>query len=113
MAKQLVLDIQREVRARQTLARNILPQDVSTHPTGVHIWMPLPGNRNRQLFARALEQKGVLVACSGRFRRCAESVDAVRLSIGGARDQGLLGQALQQVAGLLYEERRRGGRTIV
>jgi len=113
VAKQLVLDIQREVRARQTLARNILPRDVSTHPTGVHIWMPLPGHWNRQLFAHALEQHGVLVACSDDFSIAPNPVDAVRLSIGGARDQGLLGQALQQVARLLYEERRRGGRTIV
>jgi DNA-binding transcriptional MocR family regulator len=113
MAKQLMLDIQREVRARQTLARNVLPKEISTHPTGLHIWMPLPAYWNRQLFAHALEQQGVLVACSDAFSVASNTVDAVRLSVGGARDQGMLNQALQQIAALLHEDRRRGGRTIV
>jgi hypothetical protein len=100
-ARHLMLDIQREVRARQTLARNLLPKDVNAHPTGLHLWMTLPAHWNRQLFALALEQQGVLVACSDAFSVDANPVDAVRLSVGGARSQTDLAHALQRIATLL------------
>lgn len=113
VARQLTVDIQREVRARQTLARRTLPEGVIAHPTGLHIWLTLPRQWNRQLFADALEQQGVLVASSDAFSATPSTADAVRLSIGGASSQAELGQALQRVASLLHENRRRGGRTIV
>ncbi len=121
VARQLMLDIQREARARQTLARNLLRKDVnadlgadiSTHPTGLHLWLTLPNQWNRQLFAHALEQQGVQVACSDDFSVAPNPIDAVRLSIGGAHSQGDLGQALQRIAALLQEDRRRNVRTIV
>ncbi|UBM08282.1 PLP-dependent aminotransferase family protein [Cupriavidus metallidurans] len=112
-ARHLMLDIQREVRARQTLARNLLPKDVNAHPTGLHLWMTLPAHWNRQLFALALEQQGVLVACSDAFSVDANPVDAVRLSVGGARSQTDLAHALQRISTLLREDRRRGVRAIV
>ena len=113
IAKQLILDIQRETRARQTLARGILSKGASSHPTGLHIWLTLPSQWNRQLFAHALEQQGVRVACSDDFCVVPNPIDAVRLSIGGAHRQSDLGQALQQIAALLQEDRRRGTRAIV
>lgn len=113
LAKQLVLEIQREVRARQTLARGLLPKDIGAHPTGLHIWLTLPSHWNRQLFAHALEQQGVQVACSDDFSVTPNPLDAVRLSIGAPRSQGDLGMALQRVATLLQEDRRRSPRTIV
>lgn len=113
VAKQLVLDIQREVRARQTLVRNLLPRGVSSHPTGLHIWMKLPEHWNRQLFANALEQQGVLIACSDSFSIESSPANAVRLSLGGAQDQAALGEAVRKISTLLGEDRRRGGRAIV
>jgi len=113
VAKQLVVDVQREARARQTIARRVLPENSIAHPTGLHLWLTLPRHWNRQLFADALEQRGVIAASSDAFSVAPVYVDAVRLSIGGASSQAELNQALQRVAELLHEDRRRSGRAIV
>lgn len=112
-ARQIVQDIQREARARQALARSLLPGTAQAHPTGLHVWLPLPGNWNTQVFADALEQRGIVVAGSDAFSVQTSTGGAVRLSIGGARNQEELGQALRQIAALLNEDRRRPSRAIV
>jgi len=112
-ARQIVQDIQREARARQALARALLPGTAQAPPTGLHVWLPLPGNWNTQVFANALEQRGIIVAGSDAFSVQTSTGDAVRLSIGGARNQEELGQALRQIAALLNEDHRRPSRAIV
>jgi DNA-binding transcriptional MocR family regulator len=113
VARQLLVGIQREARARQTLARSILPKSAYAHPSGLHIWLPLPAQWNCQIFADALEQRGIAVATSDAFSMGPGSSDAVRISVGGATTQPELSSALQQVSGLLQEDRRRGARPIV
>jgi DNA-binding transcriptional MocR family regulator len=112
-ARHLVTDIQREARARQTLARSILPKDIVAHPTGIHIWLPLPEHWNQQVYAQALEQQGVTVACADSFSEASQTQDAVRISIGGAASQIELGGALRKIAALAMEDRRRASRPIV
>ncbi|GAA4325441.1 PLP-dependent aminotransferase family protein [Pigmentiphaga soli] len=113
VARQLSLEVQREARARQTLARSILPKAAQAHPSGIHVWLPLPAHWNQHLFVHALEQQGILVASADSFGVEAESGDAVRISIGGAASQAELARALQQIAALLEEDRRRSSRAIV
>ena len=112
-ARRIVQDIQREARARQSLARALLPGTAQAHPTGLHVWLPLPAHWNAQAFADALEQRGIIVAGSEAFSAQAGTGDAIRLSIGGARNQEELAQALRQIAALLEENRRRASRAIV
>ena len=112
-ARHLVQEIQREARARQNLARSLLPQEAYAHPTGLHIWLPLPAHWNQHLFASALEESGVTVACADSFSVAPETDDAIRISVGGAASQAALGQAMKRVAALLKENRRRGFRAIV
>ncbi len=113
VARQLVQEIQREARARQTLARSLLPAQVQAHPSGLHVWMQLPSHWNQHSFAQALHSAGVSVACAQSFSAEPAREDAVRISLGGARDQVELAQALRTIASLIAQKPRRGVHAIV
>lgn len=112
VARQIVAQVQSETRGRQTLARSILPKSACSHPSGLHTWLALPPNWNRQVFADALEQRGIIVATSDAFSAEAMPENGVRISMGGAANQSELAHALKQISNLLSEDRRRS-RTIV
>ncbi|CAM3878871.1 putative HTH-type transcriptional regulator [Pseudomonas reidholzensis] len=112
-AKALVEEIQREARARQQLARSLLSHEVQTHPSGLHLWLPLPAHWNQSLFTHALDEVGVNVAGADSFSVSAQAQDAVRVSLGGAADQASLGLALRKIEALLKEDRRRNSRAFV
>lgn len=112
-ARELVQEIQREARARQQLARTLLSHEFQAHPTGLHLWLPLPAHWHQERFTHALDDVGVSVAGADSFSVATQGPDAVRISLGGAPDQAALGQALRKVEGLLKEDRRRGGRAFV
>ncbi|WP_454726692.1 MULTISPECIES: aminotransferase-like domain-containing protein [Cupriavidus] len=113
MARQLLVEVQREARARQTLARSVLPRSAVAHPSGLHIWLPLPPQWNSQIFADTLEQRGIAVASSDAFSTEPDLGNAVRISVGGAASQPELSNALQQISNLLQEDRRRSVRPVV
>ncbi|SNB77855.1 transcriptional regulator, GntR family [Pseudomonas sp. URIL14HWK12:I8] len=112
-ARELVQEIQREARARQHLARTLLSHEFQAHPTGLHLWLPLPAHWRQERFTQALDDVGVSVAGADSFSVAQQGPEAVRISLGGAPDQAVLGQALRKVEGLLKEDRRRGGRAFV
>ena len=112
-ARHLAQEVQREARARQTLARSLLPETARGQPTGIHTWLPLPPHWNRQLFAHALEELGVTVSCADSFSASSQIDDAIRISLGGASSQSMLRQALTRIALLVKEDRRRGARAVV
>ncbi|MEN5035826.1 PLP-dependent aminotransferase family protein [Pseudomonas sp. TWI929] len=113
IARELTQEIQREARARQHLARTLLSHQFQAHPTGLHLWLPLPAHWHQERFTHALDDMGVSVAGADSFSVAPQGPDAVRISLGGAPDQAVLGQALRKVEGLLKEDRRRGGRAFV
>ena len=113
-ARHLVQEIQREARARQSLARAWLPAGAQAHPTGLHVWLTLPDHWNQHLFAHALDGAGISVACAEAFSAEAGAVDhAVRLSLGGANEHAALARALRTIADLLPKNIRRGSHGIV
>lgn len=104
IAKHIGTEIQREARARQLLARSILPDTIEANPTGIHIWLPLPAGKDPYLFTHLVERQGILVASGTVF--AADTLTApyaIRISIGGAKDQGVLGQALHQLMSVFNE----------
>jgi len=112
-ARELVREIQREVRARQQLARTLLSHPFQAHPTGLHLWLPLPPQWNQELFTHALNDEAVSVAGGHSFSVSPPMQDGVRISLGGASNQAVLGQALRKVESLLNQDRRRGSRAFV
>lgn len=112
-AKELVQEIRREARARQQLARTLLSHPFQAHPTGLHLWLPLPAQWNQELFTHALNDEGVSIAGGHSFSVSPLTQDGVRISLGGASNQAVLAQALRKVEALLNQERRRGSRAFV
>lgn len=112
-AKELVQEIQRESRARQHLARSLLSHKFQSHPTGLHLWLPLPAQWNQELFTHTLSEEGVNVAVGHSFSTSRHMQDAVRISLGNAANQAVLGQALRKVEALLKQDRRRSSRVFV
>lgn len=112
-AQQLQIEVQRETRARQTLARSILPRTAQAHPCGLHIWLPLPAPWTAQTLASALEPRGISIAAAQAFAASADAPSAIRLSVGGAASQAELGKALQEIAALLQDVQRPSARQIV
>ena len=102
-AKSLAGEIQRETRARQTMARSMLPTEIKAHPCGLHLWLPLPEQWTTQTFSRALEGARIRVATADVFRAGGTAPEAVRLSIGGAHNHSALSAALRQIGALLMK----------
>lgn len=112
-ATQLVQEIQREMRARQQLARTLLSHPFQAHPTGLHLWLELPPQWNQEMFTHALREQGVSVAGGHSFAVANETNNCVRISLGGASNQSELGRALRKIESLLNQDRRRDSRTFV
>lgn len=113
IARQLVHEIQREVRARQTLARSVLAQPYFAQPTGLHIWVPLPPHWNQHHFVYTLAEQGILVAGADAFSPNPVEAPAVRVSIGGTGNHAELNAALEQIEALRSKDPRRGPSGIV
>lgn len=113
VAKDLIIEIQREARARQRLARSIITQPFHSHPTGIHIWLPLPSHWNHEAFTHTLDQMDVNIASAESFSVTPTTPNAVRISLGGAEDQNALAVALRRIQVLIQEDRRRSSMAFV
>ena len=102
-AEQLVAEVRREARSRQTLLRAILPPVYHTHPGSLHVWLPLGERWDQRLFVHALAASNIGVASAEQFSVQAHPDNAVRISLGGATDQSELARALKVVAALLNQ----------
>jgi DNA-binding transcriptional MocR family regulator len=96
-----------EARARQRLAREILPAGACAGaPQGLHVWLDLPDPWTSGEFALALARAGVLVSPAERFHVGRGHLPrAVRISISAPATLERLEAALLLIAGLV---RRHG-----
>jgi len=112
VAAQLILDgtaarlieAQRATAARrQQLARHFLKDRCfAADPTGLHLWLPLPDGWRGDLFRRAAEQRGVLVAEARTFAlRPADGPEAVRLCLSHEPSQECVRDGLSMIDRLL------------
>ncbi|MZI95965.1 aminotransferase class I/II-fold pyridoxal phosphate-dependent enzyme [Vibrio sp. CAIM 722] len=94
---------QREIASqRQTIARELLPQALTSHD-GFHIWLPLPEHWNQERFVMEAKNRGVLVSSGGYFNAPNSTNHHIRLSLMSvATDEGLR-QALVILADLLAQ----------
>lgn len=109
-AAAILAAIRRECAARQAMARDILPPRSSeAHPEGLHLWLRLPPHWDRLDFVAHLRRReGLAVVPSDAFLvgDAVNAPAAVRVSLGAARDQPALREALLRLADALGEDRR-------
>lgn len=95
-ADQIIAAIRHEAAGRQTLANKIL-KDVSyaSRPSAHHLWLSLPRHWNAASFASHILRAGLSVVESDAFAVEQPAPQAVRVSLGAARNRAELAQALQ------------------
>jgi DNA-binding transcriptional MocR family regulator len=94
--------IRAEAAARQKLAAGVLAGHVySAHPSGHHIWIPLPRNWTTAEFASHVQRHGLAIVTAESFSVDEATPHAVRISLGGASSRSELVRALDIVAAAL------------
>jgi DNA-binding transcriptional MocR family regulator len=95
-----------EAVARQRIAARVLKNErIASHPNASHLWLPLPAAWQSDAFSDAARRCGVTVAPRSQFLVAGGGAgpDAVRVSLGAARDHAELERGLQIVADLLKQ----------
>ena len=92
----------REARARQALARCLLPipTSLSSHPASMHLWLNLPRGKAARELVQRLATLGVRITAGVAFG-IGSAPNSVRLALGAPVDRGDLERALRIVAGAL------------
>jgi DNA-binding transcriptional MocR family regulator len=94
--------IAEEARARQALARALLPAgSFAAQPDGHHLWLRLPAPWTAPVFAARLRRHGLAVVSDDAFAVGPAPGDSIRLSLGAARDRDALAAALGRIAATL------------
>ena len=91
-----------EMRARQALARRVLPRlSADTHLASPHVWLPLERPWRSETFAAQARTRGVLVTPSSAFAaREGASPRAVRVALGPPRSRERLETGLRRLVEL-------------
>ena len=103
-ARRVLEAVRTEARARQELARALLPESAA-HPNGLHIWLPLPPHWDRHRLMEAARERGLGVTASDAFNVAGPAPDAVRVSLGAVPDRARLAEALRTLAVIVGERR--------
>ncbi len=95
---------QREVTARQAMARRLLDGErIQTHPASPHIWLHLPQRWSSDAFVAQARVRGVIVNAAGEFATSDVHPRGVRIALGTPRTRAGLEEALTRVAAALSD----------
>ncbi|MCC6918469.1 MAG: PLP-dependent aminotransferase family protein [Alphaproteobacteria bacterium] len=98
-AAAILQGVRAETSARQALARAILPA-AQGHPTGLHVWLPLPSSRDLTELVEAARASGIGLLPSASFQAGPRAPNGIRLSLGAVADRARLSSALSRIAEL-------------
>ncbi len=114
LAQDMLQKIRLEVKERQVLAAQILPDILHAHSHGLHLWHALPKKLDQYRFIQTAQEHGLGVAHSDVF--CVQETTtphAIRLSLGGAVDQVRLTVALKKLSAILDSSEQSLRRSVV
>jgi DNA-binding transcriptional MocR family regulator len=99
IADEIVSAIRNEAAGRQNLARKMLKGiSFASRPSAHHLWLSLPRHWNASGFAAYILRAGLAVVASDAFAVEQHAPQAVRVSLGAARNRAELAQALELLA---------------
>jgi DNA-binding transcriptional MocR family regulator len=91
-----------EASVRQKLAANVLARHpYSGHPSGHHIWVPLPRNWTKTEFSSHVRRQGLAIVTADSFSVAEDQPQAIRVSLGAASSRAELVRALEILAAAL------------
>lgn len=95
-ANAIIAAIAAESAARQKLAREVLGTNVyAAHPSGLHIWLPIPSDRSSFQVASSLQRRSLAVVTSDAFAIAPDAPNGIRVALGAARNRAELTRALE------------------
>ncbi|MDR2331157.1 MAG: PLP-dependent aminotransferase family protein, partial [Comamonas sp.] len=103
-AYSLMEGVRKEARLRHRMARDLLAGRYSGAGDGLHVWLELPGYWSPHQLARAADSEGIAVTPADAFASNltdADSVNAIRISLGSIKDRSRLQAGLQRLSQLL------------
>jgi DNA-binding transcriptional MocR family regulator len=101
-AEAIIRAIRNETAARQKIAADILtPLPFARHPSGHHIWLPLPRTWAPTEFISHVQKQGLAIVTAETFSVGETQPHAIRVSLGAASSRAELAQALEILAGAL------------
>jgi DNA-binding transcriptional MocR family regulator len=96
--------IRREARARQAIARAILPDGLyAADPEGLHVWLRLPPHWGQAEFVAYVRDRGLALVPSDAFHLTGRAPHAVRIALGAAPDHERLREALVSITESLQQ----------
>ncbi len=104
-ATTILQGIQTESRTRQELAKRILGSGAQESACGIHVWYTLPEYWTSLDFTQVARDEGLNVVPAEAFCVGANSVNAIRISLGRAKDRFGLANALRKLADLAARQR--------
>lgn len=112
-AKEILQGLRRELSQRQEIASGIIPGIRQAHPHGLHLWLELPEYVDQYRLIQSAQEQGLGVASSEAFCVQEQSANALRISLGGAKDQHGLTIALEKLADILRGVEKKPQRQII
>lgn len=103
-AQKMLEHTRQELAQRQAIAASWLPDTYHAHPHGLHLWLALPQGQDVCRLVQLAQEQGLGILGSEAF--CVEKtqpVQALRLSLGGAKDKIHLAAALEKFASILAD----------
>lgn len=105
-AEALLAGVRAETRARQAIARELLP-GAQGDPEAVHVWLDLPGRWDGARLREVARDRGLSLVTSDSFVTGPDTRNGVRISLGAPARREVLAEALKSVAAILAGEPAR------
>ena len=100
-AQRLLEGVRQEAQARHALAHQLLAGRPALDAGGLHIWLPLPVYWSSAELARAAVAEGLSVTPAVSFSALPHAPNAIRVSLGSAKDRKRLAAGLRRLSQLL------------
>lgn len=100
-AQRLLDGVRTEALARHDLAHGLLAGRPAFDAGGLHVWLPLPAYWSASELARAAVAEGLSVTPADIFSVLPQAPNAIRISLGSAKDRKRLAAGLRRLSQLL------------
>jgi DNA-binding transcriptional MocR family regulator len=101
LAGEIAAAVRSEARARQEIARQILPEGFASSESGLHLWYALEGRLRSLEVVDAARRRGLAISPADEFSVSADNADGLRLALGAASSRERLEEGLRGFASIL------------
>ena len=101
LASEITAAVSAEARARQEIARAVLPGGFASAQTSLHLWYPLEGRLRSLEVVDAARRRGLAISPADEFSVSVGNSDGLRLALGAASSRERLEEGLRSFASIV------------